>query len=472
MPNEVELKFDLDPCDVALVREAPPLAAAACDTQHHDTVYFDTEKGALRAAGYSLRVRRTGDRFVQTLKGRNCQVSNGGSVGLFVRREWESQVPRLAPSLDALDRSAARQVRARVGADPLQSVLRTRFQRTRWTVDYRGSRIEIVLDEGKVADGDAEAPICELELELLRGKPQSLFRLAEEIGASVPLRLGVLSKGERGYAVAEKRLGAAAGAEPVRLDARADQRTAFRAVAQACLRHFRLNEISLLAGSRDAEALHQSRVALRRLRSAFVLFHPMLAGKDFRRLRSELKWLTRILGEGRDLDVLIAGASRPAAALRRRRELTYERIEAALRTPRVRELMLHLAGWVEAGGWRFRDGAADPLGPFAQHQLERLWSKVERRGTRLASLDAKSAHRLRIDAKKLRYSSEFLAGLHAGRAVRRRRDEFIAAVKTLQDALGEMSDAGCGAADAPAELLDAACSAFDRAAGAAGYWRG
>jgi inorganic triphosphatase YgiF len=471
MPNEVELKFDLDPGDLALVRESPPLSLAACDTQDHETLYFDTEDGALRAAGYSLRVRRTGDRFVQTLKGRNGHAGNGGSVGLFIRSEWEESVPAFVPSLDALKGQVAKRVRARIQGDKLKSVMCTRFQRTRWTVDYRESRIEVVLDEGSVSDHHAEAPICELELELIRGKPRSLFRLAEEIGDTVPLRLGVLSKGERGYALAERRLGAAAGAEPVGLNAQLDQRTAFRAVAQACLRHFRLNEIALLSGSRDAEALHQARVALRRLRSAFALFHPIIAGKDFRRLRGELKWLARQLGEARDLDVLIAAAEKPSAALRRRRENAYAAVEAVLHTPRVRGVILHLAAWIEAGGWRFREGAGDPLGPFAQHQLDRLWRKVERRGSKLAELDWESRHRLRIDAKKLRYSAEFLSGLYAGRQVRGRREKFVAGLKSLQDRLGEMNDARLGGIEAPAELMAGARAAFARTVDAAVYWR-
>ena len=478
MPNEVELKFDLDPGDVALVREAPVLAASPSEARDHETVYFDTAGRALRAGGYSLRVRRTGDRFVQTMKHKG-----GGAVGLFVRREWEADVPALEPALDALKAAPAKRVFASIGTEPLLPLIRTRFSRTRWLIDFRGSRIEVVLDEGRVVSGDAEAPIHELELELIRGKPRSLFRLAEEIGATVPLRLGVLSKGERGYALAENVLGSAAGADPVGLAPELDLRTAFQAVAYACLRHFRLNEIALLSGSRDAEALHQARVALRRLRSAFVLFHPLLVGKEFRHLRDELRWFAGQLGEARDLDVLVAVSARPSAALRRRREKAYGKVEAALGAPRVRSLLFRLAMWIEGGGWRFRNRADDRLGPFGERQLDSLWEKVARRGSKLATLDADSRHRLRIDAKKLRYSAEFLSGLHGRRQARVRRDRFIAALKLLQDRLGEINDArlalpgasretaaGRGA-EASAAALEPAQQAFDRAAAAAGYWR-
>jgi triphosphatase len=481
MPNEVELKFDLERGDVALVREAPVLASARSEAREHETVYFDTARHTLRQAGYSLRIRRTGDRFVQTLKHRN-----GGSVGLFVRGEWETEIPDLAPNLEAIKAGIAKRLATRIGSDPLLPLIRTRFSRIRWIVDYRGSRIEIVLDEGRVSGGEAEAPICEVEMELVRGRPKSLFSLAEEIGASVPLRLGVLSKGERGYALVEHVLGKAAGAQPLRLGAELESRAAFQIVAIACLRHFRLNEIALLSGERDVDALHQARVALRRLRTAFDLFHPILAGKEYRHLRDELRWFAAQLGAARDLDVLIAAAERPSQALKRRRDKAYEKVEAALRTPRCRSLLLRLASWIQGGVWRFRDGAAAPLGPLGRHQLDRLWRKVERRGTRIGSLDPDSRHRLRLDAKKLRYSAEFLSGLSPGRPVRPRRDRFIAALKGLQERLGEINDAGLdlpeaqsakgskgNSGSAPADsMIVAAQEAYDRAVEAAGYWRG
>ncbi len=69
----------------------------------------------------------------------------------------------------------------------------------------------------------------------------------------MPLRLGVLSKFERGDALVRDRLGRAAKAEPVPLEPGMSASAAFRAVAYACLRQMRLNETVLLGG-RDVEA--------------------------------------------------------------------------------------------------------------------------------------------------------------------------------------------------------------------------
>src|SRR3546814_2270038 len=102
---------------------------------------------------------------------------------------------------------------------------------------------------------------------------------------------------------------------------------AFRHIAQSCVRQFRLNEALLLAG-RDAGALHQVRVALRRLRSAFSIFKPVIGGDAHTPLRDELRWLASELANARNLDVLLERAK--PGALRDRiaasREAAYDAV--------------------------------------------------------------------------------------------------------------------------------------------------
>ena len=486
MAHEVELKFDVEPGGAALARAAPMLAAPPATERELETIYFDTKKGALRDAGFSLRVRRSGDRFVQTVKRRR-----GKSAGLFVRQEWEAEVAGLAPDVKALRRTPLKALLDTIGSDALVPLIRAGVRRSAWTVERKGSRIEIVLDEGEVRSGKAKAPICELELEIQAGKPARLFELARELGAAVPLRLGVLSKSERGYALAENRLGRSARAEPVALDGAMSEGEAFRAVASGCLRHYRLNEIVLLA-ARDADAVHQARIALRRLRSALSLFRATVSGKEYQALREEIAWLASQLGDARDADVLLTGLGDDEmihARLLKRRAKAYDRIEATLRSERTRALMLRLALWIELGPWRFRARSAQPVAGLAGRQLERQWRKVRRHGARIAEAKGSERHRLRLDIKKLRYSAEFLAGLYGKRPKAPRRDRFVDALKELQDRLGELNDAEAaekaaarlapgarGSADRirrramVEEAAAAAHEALDRATAAAGYW--
>src|SRR6478672_5029391 len=441
MSHEVELKFDVAATDAEALKACPALAGVMPSIVEADTAYFDTKDGIVRRAGYSLRVRKAGGRFVQAVKHKRA-----AAAGLFVRDEWETDVPGFALDDAALAKTPLKKLLDAEAAGPLKLQVRSRFRRTTWLVTHRGSVIEVVLDEGKVTAGKVESPLCELELELKSGKPRALFALAGEIGAALPLRLGVLSKAERGYALAEKALGEAAKADPIALPARINEGEAFRTVAQACLRHYRLNEIVLL-GRRDADALHQARIALRRLRSALSLFRPTVRGKDYPELREEVSWLAGQFGDARNLDVLLAGeqGSRAATSGHERlltaRAKAYDRVEAALGSERVRALMLNLSLWIEAGAWRFRDRAKRALAGLATGQLARQRPRVKRHGTRLGKAGADDRHRLRLDVKKLRYSAEFLAGLSAKKPKLARRERFVSALKELQESLGDLNDA-------------------------------
>ena len=490
MAREVELKFDVEPGGMKLARAAPMLAEPPASEKELESVYFDTKKGALRDAGFSLRVRRSGDRYVQTVKRKR-----GNSTGLFVRQEWEADVAGFEPDPRALRRTPMKSVLEAINGDALVPLIRASVHRSTWAVERRGSRIEIVLDQGEVRSGKAKAPICELELEVKAGRSARLFELARELFGSVPLRLGVLSKSERGYALAEKRLGCSAKAEPIALDAAMTEGEAFRAVASACLRQYRLNEIVLLS-NRDADAIHQARIALRRLRSALSLFGDALSGNERDELREELGWLASQLGDARDMDVMLAGShdlledETVHARLLGKRNKAYDRVEKALNSTRSRELMLRLALWVELGQWRFRARSDAPLGELATYQLERQWLRVQRRGAHLGEADASERHRLRLDVKKLRYSAEFLAALYARRPKVARCDRFIEALKDLQDRLGDLNDAvSAGKAVAKLaggsddkvdrtvarahvdELVGEAKEALRRASAVAGYWR-
>jgi CHAD domain-containing protein len=58
----------------------------------------------------------------------------------------------------------------------------------------------------------------------------------------------------------------------------------------------------------------------------------------------------------------------------------------------------------------------------------------------LAQLDARSRHKLRIQAKKLRYATEFFASLYASKRALKRRHKFLSTLERLQDGLGDLND--------------------------------
>jgi inorganic triphosphatase YgiF len=484
--QEVELKLDLNPADIERLAGSALFAAAA--EQDQESIYYDTSTDTLRQAGLSLRVRRTGERYVQTVK-----AAGAAAAGLFARSEWERDVPDAQPVLDETGRPLNVLL---ASSGPLEAAFRVDVARRTALIDRHGGRIEIVFDRGRISSSGQEEPVCEVELELKGGDSAALFATAREIDAIVPLRLGVLTKSERGYRLRQVDPDKAVKAEPVELDRAMSCATGFQTIAYACLRQFRLNE-AILARTGAADSLHQLRVSLRRLRSAMSIFKPMLADDRFETISADLRWISSALGDARNIDVLLdrITSRRTAKPLRKARERAYVAAREALDSPRLRAAMIDLAEWIATGQWLV--APADPalrdrpLSAFAIEVLDRYRRRVKRRGDGLARLGDDERHEVRIQAKKLRYSGEFFSSLFPSEARTRRRKVFLGALEDLQNELGKLNDlaitpplleqlglAGTPVAEALAadgdsrgKLLDRAERAHDRLIATKQFWR-
>lgn len=194
---------------------------------------------------------------------------------------------------------------------------------------------------------------------------------------------------------------------------------------------------------RDAEDLHDLRVASSRLRAIIRAGAPALAPALVEPLREELRWLGRLLGPVRDLDVLRAAlraeaegledaeqaALRPFfAALSRERGAAKKKMRAGLESPRYLDLLDRLAGFVEMP-------PEQPLSlkRVARREFLKLQAKMKALG---AEPEAEDLHRARIQGKRARYAAELAEPL-AGKGARR----FIADAKNFQDVIGAHQDA-------------------------------
>ncbi|MGH6826031.1 CHAD domain-containing protein [Methyloceanibacter sp.] len=449
-PREFELKLEFDPADLAAIEAHPLLAGLRLDRQTLVTVYYDTDTLALHEAGLCLRVRNTGKGYVQTIKSMN------GMAELFDRPEWERQVSGPRPELDLAAGTPLEKLLKDGMGERLRPVFQTSIERGVYHVASGGSEIEVAIDRGAIETERRQAPVHEVELELKRGDPAELFRLARSLVATVPLRLAVKTKAERGYELAGDAAPGAEKAGRVDLDGNLTCQQAFRAVGQSCLRQIIANEPGTCAG--DAQSLHQMRIGLRRLRAAIVAFEKIAADAEQDRIKDELKWITNELGLARDLDVFEADILRPMSATHgddarlteARRAFTAARVKAykaavqSVRSDRFRKALLEIAEWIEAGPWmRDRDLRKLREGAIAEHAAELLShgrKRIRENGADLRALDVKKRHKLRIRAKNLRYAVEFFAGVFPGEENAKRRDAALAALKELQDQLGALND--------------------------------
>lgn len=227
--------------------------------------------------------------------------------------------------------------------------------------------------------------------------------------------------------------------------------TGFQVIAAACLRDF-LRSRSVMRRDRSPEALHQLRVAVRRMRAAISIFAEILAGDRLAHFRGELRWIAAALDLARDLDVLIASADDEVmrAPLRRARAQACTDAIAALTAPRLRALVHDLAEWITAGTWLVapidKSRTERPITALAADALDRCRRRVERHGRHWQRLDDDGLHRLRTSVKKLHHATDFFGALFQGDKAGRRRKAFRADLATLQQQLGELHDQAIGAA--------------------------
>ena len=437
---EIELKLEFDPADRERLIACPVLSAQDRTASRLVATYFDTPRLDLEKAGYALRIRTDGSTWIQTVK-----AAPDIAAGLFVRGEWESKLGGDRPVLDA-KAGPLNQLFDQALLETVAPQFTTDVERLGGPIERPdGSMIEYAVDSGEVRAGARFHPLSEIELELKHGSPDALFDLARMLNEQLPLRLGVQSKSARGYALAGNRATAAVKAQPIRLDRDVAVGDGFATIAAACIRQYRLNE-DLLLRSGGAEPVHQARVAIRRLRSAFWLFRPLVEGDDEARMfEAELRWLAGELGEIRDIDVLLPeldGQQRTTLAAMR--EHRFLHLCNRLDTGRARRLPIELVEWLSTGKWRTDPANAEPrdrnLRGFACNRLEKLRKRIKRAGKDLAGVGDAQRHELRKDAKKLRYAAEFFVSLYPGRKPRRRIDRLFDRLETLQDKLGELND--------------------------------
>lgn len=439
--REVELKLMMRPEDRVIVETMSCLRDALNEARHATlrAVYFDTKDHALSKQRMTLRIRSSDGKRVETLK---RDAASGAERG-----EWEQETTRDVPDLALLREACfADLIAAEALEGQLGPVFEARVERVSFDLLEQGTRIEGALDTGHIEAEGRRLALCELELELKEGDRGALFDIARRLSATAPLRLGLISKAERGYRLAEGTWGGSVKGSKPRLAKGLTCLEAFQTLAFACLHDFMLNEAALLTDD-EAEAVHQARVAVRRLRAAITLFRPMLADSAFERLREDLKWHADLLGEARDLDVFRETWPRLAGRVEERRRAAHCAFSDALTTKRSRIFFVDLAAWLDGGEWQgqFGELAHSSVVDFATSRLAKRRRRLVVQGRDLDELDPQTRHKIRIDAKKLRYMAEFFSGV---RGVARRPKlykDFIRALADLQEALGAMHDHEVGA---------------------------
>ncbi len=438
---EVEAKFAITGAlKPARIQELTlsPYALRKAGVERHTDVLLDTPSRAITGTLHALRIRTIGDQRILTLKG-----PNQGAEGVHEREELEQPLegPLSYDPRDWPDEISQRAL-ALTGGDPLNALLRLQVERRLWTVRRNGRVIgELALDCGEIIAAGRHEPLHELELELKdAGKRDDLDALSAALEKALPLRPEPRSKLQRGLALLQHARWTLDGYTP--LDA------LVRHTVRRRLRDMRWTQ-RLVLEKGDADAIHDMRVATRRIRTTLQAFEgaDVYDDKVLRSLRKRLSAVAADLGAIRDLDIFLQrvrdwvgsdmGRERDLEPLRdllaSRRLAGYERLVARLNRRKHARLTNDLERFTRAG---------PPQGQgcvLTRHYVgSALWPRYERvlrYETVVADAEPPTLHQLRIACKRMRYALEIFATPLGGGVTPVRK-----ALTAAQSLLGDVQD--------------------------------
>lgn len=434
--------------------------SAEVETRTHVDTYFDTSDFAILRAGWTYRCRQTGGRSTLNLKA--CGSQRGD---VFVREEIDQPLPdAVLPASNELPPGPVQERLDGIIDGQLKRKLFSVTSRRRiYAVSRPGSnpaRLELDLDRTRITaiKRKSEAPgtfeFSELELEHESGDTDVVAELATALrdrGRLVPSQFSKFDRGVQaaGLSIADSRTKhrepGLNGTKP------------FLALLYRHLQHYldRMRDYEPLAlEGLHPEGVHRMRVAIRHFRALLRIYADIFAESDGAALDNELRWLSRQLGAARDADVCeetIRGfnASLPAAAaaaaapyeehLRETTAAAYMNLAKVFAGERYADLLAWAQRFVATG-----PGAAisEQFGQLsisdaADKDVHPAAKKMLKRGEKIAAGSSdKRWHKLRIQAKRMRYLVDFFAV-----AELMRWDPSVKALGRLQDLLGEQQDA-------------------------------
>lgn len=452
-PHEIELKLRASPEMIESVRQAPVIVQNARNrgvTRRLEAIYYDTPDRLLDRHAISLRVRRSGQHYVQTLK----RAASGNPIA---RHEWETPAPLGKLDLAQLPIAEIGDPLGALREEMLQPVFSSKVRRRLLKLELDGALIEIAFDEGVLEAGSRSRALAEIELELKAGDAATLYELGLSLLEVAPLQIETASKAERGYRLAFEAAPAVTKAPPVPIVADDNVDAAIAKILGQGYAHLLANLSAVETGD-DPDGVHQMRVALRRLRTAFSLFDRELAPPALAPLVSEARRLARLLGPARNWDVFLTqtltGIGKTpvsdidCSGLRELAEplqtQSYAAIRERLASPEATRFFLSFGCLLERRGWRNGIASpamtilAEPVSSLARRALARSHRKSLKRGRHFKQMGVEARHELRLSLKKLRYTTEFFLPLHADDSA---AGKYLKRMARLQDALGAANDA-------------------------------
>ena len=407
MSIEVELKLSASADKIQQVKDW--LKEAGCSEENsveleweqkflHNT-YFDTKNHRLRETDIGLRIRKDGERYIQSVKSAGRVVG-----GLYQRNESEHDIPKSELQLELVDEPYLMILleEAEEEDGPFTPIFTTNFSRDVVTIDYNGAQVEVALDQGQincVAEDmtDTSQQLCEVELELKDGEASVLFDLGKKLIERFDLVLDSESKAERGYRLCHSAPEYTKHLNLVNLTSKTSAEAAFESVAHKGLGHWQYHIKKIKRGP-SIEAVLQLNRALMFMQTMYSVFAAVIPRhslihlrKDWREITQnfsklftiaeEINWLNNSKLYGfhyKELESLEEG-------LEKAFQKAHQHFVEYLLTPSYNLKLLRFSRWLYLKEWReaIGDSNADKIQkkeiyPYATKQLQHLLRDMRR----------------------------------------------------------------------------------------------
>ena len=417
-------------------------------------IYLDTFDWLLLKNKLGLRFRISNGTATYTLKSIE-PIKNG------IAKRMETEVLIDEP-VDVPTRVPVKPIRKLVDGiifpRKLLEQIQIRTDRRRYRVlTPEGAEIELAFDTSGFSLRGLHKPrhahrLHELEAEIRNGSGAALEALSSLLASKFNYPASTASKME--VAIERFKITIPSKKPPEKLRVRLDDRldVAVQKILTYQIHRFQ-EQLPGIQRDIDTEFVHQARVATRRMRSALRLFRGAIPEGTATYLQGELKWLGRLLGGVRDLDVFLLNLSRfkqqiehfPAKKkqafenwIEKRRRAPLKALWRGLESPRYKQFDRRMMQFCQ------RPLPLRPRAPLAMKPVrevapviitEKLDAVIQQSRALLANPKLKQYHLLRIQMKRLRYACEFVAPAYDGGL-----DSLIDRAVEIQDCLGELQD--------------------------------
>lgn len=217
---------------------------------------------------------------------------------------------------------------------------------------------------------------------------------------------------------------------------------AFYQIMLSDIKHLKTWRKKAISGN-DPEGVHQLRVGLRRLRTALLLFRPLLVNRSTHRIGKKLKKYATAMDTARDMDVFIDNYLESPSKDKQlsklaieQRHQAYKKVGKLLKSDDFKRFRRRIKKWLKTSACPMMKDQHISLMTFAAQTLEQHRQQVIQQAETLDINDETAIHKLRISCKKLRYACEFFRSLYPKKTIK----PFIKQLEQLQDCLGIIHD--------------------------------